>query len=70
MTKVWGILRQYHPEALVLLANYQWDAYGTKLDFLIPERHPEVVITPSYPSLAAITVTMREKPEQKRGRGW
>ena len=72
MPKVWEILPQEHPEALVFLANYQWNAYATKLDiFLVPQDDTEVYIRPSYPSLSEIDKTMRQPPQhQERGKGW
>ncbi|KKN71839.1 hypothetical protein LCGC14_0416930 [marine sediment metagenome] len=68
MPKLWEIVK---PDQLVFLANYQWKTYGTKLDVVIHAREEKNVnIKVSYPSLAEITVTMREKPRQLRGKGW
>ena len=61
MPKVWEILLQGHPEALVKLAAFQWTNYGTKLDFLT-EKEPSVKVEVSYPSLETIDKTMRQKP--------
>ena len=67
MAKVWEIIND---EALVDLANLQWDVYGTKLDFLTANDQP-VNIQASYPSLDSISKTMRKPPEhQQRGEGW
>ena len=71
MPKVWEILHQDHPEQLTALIQWQWAMYGTKLDILLVKNDEgSVNVVASYPSLAQIDKTIREKPKQERGKGW